>query len=258
VNGEPLSVWDYSGVVAEAYDRFFGTEPYFDQAFFTQQLAAAGGPALELACGTGRLLLPLLRDGLAVEGLDTSSDMLAILRRKATALKLQPVLHQRPMQDFDLPGRYAAVFCAVNSVQILVTDAEIDAALGCCRRALRPGGVLILTVADRPAAGTEAWRERRRITLDDGALVVIDEQTRRHPSAPCWQWDLRWRIMRATGTEQLLQTFLLRDYQETDLPARLRAAGFGGVHEQRGYTGSQPVPRSADAAGQRIIVAHRP
>jgi SAM-dependent methyltransferase len=246
------TVWDYSGVVAAAYDRFFGPEPYSDQGFFAARIAANGGPALELACGTGRLLLPLLRDGLVVEGLDTSADMLAILRRKASALGLHPVLHQRPMQHFELPARFATVFCAINSFQILVEDTEIDAALACCFHALRPGGELVLTVTSPPDAWAGEWTERRRVTLEDGARVVIDEQTRPHPTQPRWCWDLRWRISRGDDVQELLQSFTLRDYDATDLPARLHGAGFSGVAEQRGYTG----PHERD--GQRIIFARRP
>lgn len=247
-----LTVWDYSGIVAAAYDTFFGAEPYFDQALFTQRVRANADVALDLACGTGRLLLPMLRDGLVVEGLDTSADMLAILRRKAAASGLSPTLHQRPMQDFDLPGRYATIFCAVNSIQILVDDAQIDAALGCCLRALRPGGEIILTTASPPAIWADTWRERRRVWLDDGAQVLIEEQTRPHATLPRWRWDLRWTISRDGGPEQLLQSFELRAYKAGELAARLRAAGFRSVTEQRGYTDSE------EDTGQHIVFARRP
>ncbi len=76
------TVWDYSGIVAAAYDLYFGTEPFWDQAFYERRLRANGGRALEVACGTGRLLVPLLRDGLNVEGLDTSPEMLDRLRAR--------------------------------------------------------------------------------------------------------------------------------------------------------------------------------
>jgi SAM-dependent methyltransferase len=248
----PRTVWDYSGVVAAAYDRFFGPEPLPDEAFFAARIAANGGAALELACGTGRLLLPLLRAGLVVEGLDTSADMLAILRRKAEALHLQPVLHQRPMQEFELPARFGTVFCAINSFQILVDDAEINAALTRCLRALAPGGELVLTVTSPPDSWARDWRERRRVTLDDGTNVVIHEQTRPHASQPVWCWDLRWRLQRGAQTDELVQSFTLRDYDATDLPALLRAAGYTGVAEQRGYTGPN------DGSEQRIVFARRP
>ena len=77
------SDWDYRGLAAECYDLWFGNEPFWDQAFFHHRVRRNGGAALEIACGTGRLLVPFLRDGLAVEGLDASAEMLAICRSKA-------------------------------------------------------------------------------------------------------------------------------------------------------------------------------
>src|SRR5262249_57037091 len=61
------SDWDYRGLAAECYDLWFGAEPFWDQPFFYQRLCRNGRVALEIACGTGRLLMPLLRDGLAVD-----------------------------------------------------------------------------------------------------------------------------------------------------------------------------------------------
>jgi ubiquinone/menaquinone biosynthesis C-methylase UbiE len=88
------SDWDYRGLAAESYDLWFGEEPFWDQAFFHQRLTQNGGTALEIACGTGRLLVPFLRDGLCVEGVDASEEMLAICRAKAAKVSVTPVLHQ--------------------------------------------------------------------------------------------------------------------------------------------------------------------
>jgi ubiquinone/menaquinone biosynthesis C-methylase UbiE len=79
------SDWDYRGLVAECYDLWFGDEPFWDQAFFHDRIRRNGGVALEIACGTGRLLVPFLRDGLAVQGMDASDEMLAICRAKPRA-----------------------------------------------------------------------------------------------------------------------------------------------------------------------------
>jgi len=54
--------------------------------------------------------MPFLSDGLAVEGLDASAEMLAICRSKAAQVGVTPTLYQQPMQDVDLPTRYRTVF----------------------------------------------------------------------------------------------------------------------------------------------------
>src|SRR5688572_21358996 len=103
------SDWDYRGLAAECYDLWFGEEPFWDQAFFHQHLCRSGGVALEIACGTGRLLVPLLRDGLAVEGVDASEEMLEICRHKATQVGVTPLLYQQLMQDLELDRQYRTI-----------------------------------------------------------------------------------------------------------------------------------------------------
>jgi SAM-dependent methyltransferase len=76
------SDWDYRGLAAECYGLWFGDEPFGDRAFVHDRPRRNGGVALEIGCGTGRLLVPFLREGLAVEGLDASEEMLAICRAK--------------------------------------------------------------------------------------------------------------------------------------------------------------------------------
>ena len=69
----------------EAYDAFYsGAVPQIagDVAFYERVAGQTGGPVLELACGTGRIALPLAEAGLQVTGVDRSEAMLAIARRK--------------------------------------------------------------------------------------------------------------------------------------------------------------------------------
>lgn len=252
-----ITEWDYSGIVAAAYDHYFGGEPYWDQAFFTDRVRTNGGSALELACGTGRLLLPLLRDGLAVEGLDTSTDMLAILRRKAAAMGLSPVLHQLPMQRFDLPARYRSVFIPAGTIHIVVGDDELDATLDCCLRALEPGGELlvpidpVLPAIDPPGE----WRERRRVHLPDYAADLRIDERHEIDAAGLVHWHLRYQVLRAgQEPEVFFRPHLLRHHRPDDFAARLAARGFAQVTMRRGYTG----PDAEDPAADVIFSARRP
>src|SRR6266487_7185954 len=68
--------------------------------FYLGLARAAAGPVLDVACGTGRILLPCLKSGVDVEGLDLFPGMLARLRQKAAALGFDPKLHQADMAAF--------------------------------------------------------------------------------------------------------------------------------------------------------------
>jgi ubiquinone/menaquinone biosynthesis C-methylase UbiE len=133
--------WEYSGLIAESWDLLRGdTSRWADRPFYRDAILRSGQPALDVGCGTGRLLLDYLTEGIDVDGVDNSPEMLAISRRKAQELGLQPVLYQQAMEALELPRAYRTILVPSSSFQ-LVTGAE--AAVEAMRRFLRhlvPGG----------------------------------------------------------------------------------------------------------------------
>ena len=71
-----------------------------DFRFYSTLCRDTDGPILELACGTGRLLVPILRDGADIEGLDVSRPMIAALKERLRIQGLRTQLHQQPMESF--------------------------------------------------------------------------------------------------------------------------------------------------------------
>ena len=63
----------------------FGEPEVAELSFYRGAIERFGEPALDLACGAGRLLLPLVEAGLDVDGVDLSTDMLAQARLLADA-----------------------------------------------------------------------------------------------------------------------------------------------------------------------------
>src|SRR6266545_1805771 len=99
----------YSGLIADWYDDWLSGRKE-DIAYYVEAFQGHSGSALELACGTGRLLLPLARSGVAIEGLDSAPDMLAILRRTAASLGLDDIqLYEQPMQEFAIQKRFDSI-----------------------------------------------------------------------------------------------------------------------------------------------------
>src|ERR687884_46354 len=98
--------WHY-GLVAQWWAEFNVDGP--DIAFFQGVIERYGQPALDLACGTGRLLLPYLRAGLDVDGCDVSADMLALCRDKAAREGLAPTLFVQAMHDLEPLRRYRTI-----------------------------------------------------------------------------------------------------------------------------------------------------
>ena len=100
----------YDGIVAEAYDAWIRAFP--DDSVYERLLEDVRGAVLELGCGTGRPMLRWLAAGHDVEGIDSSAEMVAILRRNAEARNLRPpTVHQGEMAPLNLGRSFAAIFC---------------------------------------------------------------------------------------------------------------------------------------------------
>jgi SAM-dependent methyltransferase len=110
--------------------------------FYVGLARQANGPVLEVACGTGRVLVPCLQAGVDIEGLDLFEPLLEKLRCKASALGLSPRLHQADMSDFSLPRRFGLVMIPFNAfIHNMTQEAQIRC-LTLCREHLSPGGML--------------------------------------------------------------------------------------------------------------------
>ena len=135
----------YRGLAAEVYDEWH-RGPLPDREFYRKWIEEDGRTALEVACGTGRLMLPYLEAGLDVEGLDASPEMLAICRRKAKERGLTPVIHETLMQEMDLGKRYGTIYVAFRTFMVLTDREVVFEALRRFREHLDDGGKLFISL----------------------------------------------------------------------------------------------------------------
>lgn len=128
----------------EFYDILMGQMADYDLAFYRQLALEADGPVLDLPCGTGRVLLPLLQEGIDIEGVDLSAEMLAGLRQKAEALGLQPQVHHASFTELRLERQFALIISPCNSFVHNLTAEDQIQSLRLCREHLLPGGLLVI------------------------------------------------------------------------------------------------------------------
>jgi len=112
----PIMSFDDAEVV-EFEDVLRGDE--VETVAFLEQLAR-GGPALELAIGTGRIALPLAARGVRVDGIDFSSAMVARMRTKPGGQQLEVTMGD--FADVSVTGAYPLIYVVFNTLFNLLTQ----------------------------------------------------------------------------------------------------------------------------------------
>ena len=126
----------------------------------------AGRRALDVGCGTGKSLLPLVRRGFEVTGCDLSPEMLAVARRVAPP---QVELVEADMRSLPALGEFDLVTCLDDALNYLLAEEDLFAAARSFADVLAPGGVLVFDLNTRHTYETSyrsAW-----VVEDDGAFL---------------------------------------------------------------------------------------
>lgn len=165
-------------MLASAWDLLRGdTSQWPDRAFYREVISRYGEPALDVGCGTGRLLLDYLAAGLDVDGVDNSPEMLALCREKARTLGLAPAVYEQQIETLELPRRYRTIFVPSSSFLLLTDKGDAEAAMQRFHAHLEPGGVLVMPfmIMRRGKSPDGEWSEwyktGERERPEDGALI---------------------------------------------------------------------------------------
>jgi SAM-dependent methyltransferase len=157
-----------AAALARLYDLDLSEDPG-DLDLLLALAARSGGPVLELAVGSGRLAIPLARDGYDVTGVDLDQAMLARARRVADAagrsVSRRLRLIEGDARSVRLPeaGAFGLAFFPLNSIFLLGSRADQAAAVATLAAHLAPGGVAMV----------DAWLpDAEDLARYDGRLVL--------------------------------------------------------------------------------------
>ncbi|GHA22977.1 antibiotic biosynthesis protein [Devosia pacifica] len=228
---------------AELYDLV--APPDADmEAFYVN---AAGGPSrrvLELACGSGRITVPLATSGASVTGVDLSETMLARARDLLATRGVSAKLVTLDMRSFQLDEKFDVIVLAANSLLHLHTHEEFADAFSAIRRHLAPGGVFAFDVFVPCATMlSRAPGDRHRLACFEhprlGAVTVeetIDYDPTTQISAIDWYWSTP-----ANGVFRHTPLTLRQIYPQ-ELPLLLRLGGLELANRFGGFSG-EPFSR---------------
>jgi len=237
-DGAPASVYDPIPDIGLLYDSVPLYEARPDAAFYIDEATAAGGPVLELGCGTGRILLPVARGGVTITGVDSSRAMLERCRAKLQAepaeVRERITLHEGDAAALVLGGRYRLITAPFRVLQHMTTIERQLRLLDAVARHLAPGGRFIFDVfnpgfgrmaSDRSAEAEDTPEHR----LPDGRMF------RRTARVPRVRWldqvlevELVYYLTddRTGRTERHVQAFDMRWYLRDELHHLMARCGF--------------------------------
>ena len=133
--------------VPKLYDLAFGPGPC--EAFYREEARRAAGPVLELACGTGRLTIPIARDGHEIVGLDASPAMLEVALSKAEQAGVRGATFVlADMRSFAIESKFALVIVSCNSLADLTSNDDLKACFSRIREHLRPGAIVAFDIVN--------------------------------------------------------------------------------------------------------------
>jgi SAM-dependent methyltransferase len=224
--------------IAELYDSLPLTTERADLDFFLGVAGETGGPVLDLACGTGRVLIPLAAAGFAVVGLDLSSHMLARCRQKLgwqpAAVQQRVRLVEANMTEFELGEHFPLAIVPFRSFQLLLSVEEQLTCLACIRRHLAPGGKLVLTFfqTELPRTYDPIFQQETEVmpekTLPDGRRLRLSERIVTFRRAEqCNHVELFYTLTHPDGrAERLRQKLSVRYFFPFEVKHLLTRAGF--------------------------------
>lgn len=169
--------YEYRGMLARTWDLFRGdTSQWPDRFFFREFIDQHGGRVLDVGCGTGRLLLDFIQEGVEIEGVDNSPQMLELCREKAKQLGLTPALYLQAMEALDLPHLYRVIMVPSSSFQLVTDPQDARQAMDNFFKHLEPGGFLLMPFMFLREEGgplDTGWEQDGEKELPQDGLVIL-------------------------------------------------------------------------------------
>jgi ubiquinone/menaquinone biosynthesis C-methylase UbiE len=236
--------YEYRDMLASTWDLLRGdTMDWPDRRFFRDIIQSSGEPALDVGCGTGRLLLDYLADGMQIEGVDVSPEMIEICRQKARQKSLQPALYVQAIEMLDLPRRYRTIIVPSSTFQLVTDPAAVRAALDRFREHLLPGGMLAMSfwhiMREGPAEWSDWYLVAEKQRPEDGLIVRRQERSMYDPATQLRHTENRYELLegdRVLYSEEHRQWPELRNYTVAQLTELLEQAGFTEISAVSGFS----------------------
>jgi SAM-dependent methyltransferase len=247
---------DYVNFYSDArrYDLVLGAYASGDYLnFYRRQIGRYGEPVLELACGSGRLTIPLAEEGANITGLDLSEEMLDLAKLKASKRGVSIRFIQGDIRSFDLGEKFKFIFIPAQSLSHLHKLEEIEDCFSCVRRHLAREGRFLIELFSS-SVKLLARESGRRFTVGEyedpkeGPRVFVTEELRYDAASQVNH--IRWFFRDEGSQEETVLSFEMRQFFPQEIDALLRYNGFLIEHKYGTYDEGE---FSSDVSKQLIV-----
>ena len=244
----------YQSLEASLHDAFWNAHgPSAELPLLRRFLRNHPGRSLEVGCGSGRLLLPLLAEGFSIEGLEPSGEMLAILKEQATQQNLNPIILTGELKDFrkqeEIQKGQPLEAIVIPAFTLQLFDDPIKGVAD-CRKLLPKGGGLYLTVFfplaevyEELPAGEDYLDEE--LMLPDGSRARMYTSHSLDKTQQILTRNHRYELVKGTEISKHQSRQVLRYCSEEDWRHLLHATGFEIVETFTDFE-ENPTPLDVD------------
>lgn len=234
---------EYGELSAQFYEvsKPVGTSLSGDIEFYTEQLNHVTGSVLEAGVGTGRMLIPLLQRGIAVDGVDLSEQMLDVCKQNLQRAELHANLYEQDLTTLTLPKQYEAIIMPSGSLNLLPGREALEQMLSSFKTHLQPGGQIIVDML-LPINWQEGKVMTKSIQTSIHEGIVLTSTSAEINWERQYTIDLhkyeKWRNGQLLHTE--LSQFTLHWYGVQEFKDILTGYGFTRIHIVPSYNGANP------------------
>jgi len=237
----------------ERYDRMIAHDS--DHLFWIAQAMDASS-ILELACGTGRVVIPLAGAGYNVTGIDNSKIMLDHARRKTKLAKVNAHFINDDMRYFSIGKKYDLIFIAFNSFVHMQTFDDVQDCFARVREHLAPKGKFIVDiVSPSPSllASGDGTTYAPYMTIDSpdrGEKIAVS--CAHHYDNANQIWHFKWRYEGSKSGLLSVEPIEMRVFFPQELEAILKLNGFR-IAAKYGDYDAKPFDSQSE---RQIIITH--
>ena len=205
-----------------SFSHDMGDELQFLKDAFKKYLKQENAQLLEPVCGTGRLLVPLLRSGFQCTGFDINTNALRYLRQRLVRNKLSANLFQADMTSFSIQQQFDGAYCTVDTFRHLLTENDAIQHLIHVGRRLKRNGIYIIGLHLLPKHGitdrVSRWQAKRgRLTVNTTMTMLEHNKKQRTETLQV--------VLKTSNHDRHESSYKLRTYSANQFITTVKKAG---------------------------------